>query len=200
MGTMPWSSGWSGVWGVVMPFGGVFTECDGGGWAYWRPGCRFRVCGRVQRPGGYGGYGGVRGGRGCSGGLWFADGDLGWGGVGGWVWAGVWEAGAGLCLAFAMPVPVEGDASAGEFGQGGVLVGGGQGGGQAGGGCAGAGGGDDGAAGGCEGDLAWVDWFAGVASLDRWGGECGGGAGGRAGEFDGGGPGGVFLGDQGRGG
>src|SRR6266508_1998724 len=106
---------------------------------------------------------------GCSGGQRFADVDLGWGGVGGRVWAGVWEAGAGLCLAFAVPVPVEGDASAGEFGQRGVLVGGGQGGGQACGRRTGAGGGDDRAADG-------------------------------PGEFDGGGPRGVFLGDEGWGG
>src|SRR6266542_550564 len=137
---------------------------------------------------------------GCSGGERFADVDLGWGGVGGRVWAGVWEAGAGLCLAFAVPVPVEGDASAGEFGQRGVLVGGGQGGGQACGRRAGAGGGDDRAAGGGEGDLARLYWLAGAASFRGWGGDRGGGAGDGPGEFDGGDPRGVFLGDQGWGG
>src|SRR6266542_1941524 len=69
---------------------------------------------------------------GCSGGQRFADVDLGWGGVGGRVWAGVWEAGAG--------------------------------------------------------------------SFRGWGGDRGGGAGDGPGEFDGGGPRGVFLGDQGWGG
>jgi hypothetical protein len=106
--------------------------------------------------------------------------DLGWGGVGDQARAGVWEAGAGLGLAFAVPVAVDGDAAAGEFGEGGLVVGGGQWGGQAGGGCAGAGGGDDRAAGGGERDLSWVYRFAGAAAfLGRCSG-CGGGPGGGA--------------------
>src|SRR5262245_61128078 len=32
LSAMPWSSGWSGLWGVVMPAGGMFTGSDGGGW------------------------------------------------------------------------------------------------------------------------------------------------------------------------
>src|ERR1019366_6118754 len=91
------------------------------------------------------------------------------------------------------------DAAAGQGGEGVIAVRAGQRGGEAGGSRAGPGGGDDGAAGGGERDLAGVDGLAGAGSLAGGDGDRGRGAGRGAGQFHGDDPGGVLLGDQGRG-
>src|SRR5580704_15922568 len=104
------------------------------------------------------------GGRGLSGGRRPADADLGVGGAGGQARPAGRETRASLGFPVPVPVAVDGDAAAGEGGQGAVSGRGGQGGGQARGGRAGADGGDDRAAGGGERDLPGVHRLSGAAS------------------------------------
>ena len=128
-----------------------------------------------------------------------ADADLGGRGGRGQAWAAGREARPGLGFPVTVPVAVGVDATAGQAGQDGVPVRFGQLGGQAGGGRAGPGGGDDRAAGGGERYLAGMHRLAGPLTLAGRDRDRRGGAGRRAGQLGGGDPGGVLLGDQGRG-
>ena len=135
---------------------------------------------------------------GRSGGDGAADADLGFRGEDGNARPAGREARPGLGLPVAVPVAVGVYAPAGEAGQDGVAVRLGQRGGQAGGGRAGPGSGDDRAACGGKRDLARVHGLAGALALSGRDGDRRGGAGCCAGQLDGGDPGGVLLGDEGR--